>query len=275
MTAPLDIAPGMAAVLAGLCVGIAGIAVAGILAPRFLWPGTVRRIPETPADLPDWRWPWLVVVPPTVVLFKLVAFPLLWMGVSPSLWLAFAVSSASGLVSGILAWWVLCRRLGKPASALGLKLPSWKPHLALLPILGYPLGFSMIILAGLFQIFVLKQPVPSPQLVMKALKGITDPKLRMFAVFAIAVVAPIAEEILFRGVLFRALRHRWGFVAGMVVSAACFSAMHRDLDHFLAIFLLGMVLAFLAEESKSIFPGMCLHAMVNGGAVWLVWNLPV
>ncbi|MBI2922129.1 MAG: CPBP family intramembrane metalloprotease [Planctomycetes bacterium] len=267
--------PSLALFLAAICGVVGGVCLVLLLAPRWAWPDRVRGVPERPEEAADWKWPWLVGLPPLIVALQLVGFPLKWAGVRPTLWLAFGVSIGSGLVCVLLAWQMLCRRLRKPASALGLRMPHWKPHLVLLPVLGYPLGLSLMFLAILFQIAVLKQPLPPPQDSMKAIRAITDPALRILAIVAVTVAAPVAEEILFRGVLFRGLRFRWGFVPAMVVSAAVFSLAHLDLDHAGAIFMLGLVLAFVTAESESLYPGMVLHAIVNSVAVWAAWKFPM
>ena len=266
--------PGLALFLAGIGVTVAGVCLGLLLAPRWAWPDRVRGGPERPEERADWKWPWLAALPPLIVVLQLVGYPLKWAGVPPTLWLAFGVSIGSGVASVALAWLSLCVRPGKPVSALGLRLPHWKPHLVLLPVLAYPLGLSLMCLAILFQLSVLKQPLPPPQASMKAIRAIMDPALRILTIVAITVAAPIAEEILFRGVLFRGLRHRWGFAAAMLVSAAVFSLAHLDLEHAGPIFMLGLVLAFVTAESESLYPGMVLHAMVNGVAVWAAWKFP-
>lgn len=243
-------------------------------APRLLWPDRVAPLPDPPAERPDWPWPWLLALPPLVVALQFVAYPLRFAGVRPTPWVALAISMGSGLATTGLAWALLCRRLGRPAASLGLRWPRWKPHVAWLPAFGYPFGLCAMLLAIVFEMAVLKRPLPSAQAAMKMMRAMEDPALRVFAVAAVAVVAPFAEEVLFRGVLFRGLRLRWGLVPAMLASAALFSAAHLDIGHALPIFVLGLVLAFLVEESGSVWPGIAMHAMVNGVATTLAWKLP-
>lgn len=267
--------PALAAGIA-IAAGIIGSIFAVLLvAPRLAWPDRLRPAPEPPRESADWSWAATLVLPFLIIVLQLVAFPLRWAGVPRSLWLAFGVSTGSGVLSVFLAWLLLCRRRGRPARALGWKLPDWRPHVLLLPLLAYPVALALMVLAVLFQIFVLHQPVPPPQAAVRALRAVTSPALRTLAVAAVAVVAPFAEETLFRGVLFRGLSFRWGFLPAMLVSAALFSAAHMDLEHALPIFMLGLLLAFLAREARSIVPGMFLHAMVNGGSILLAWKLPM
>jgi membrane protease YdiL (CAAX protease family) len=81
----------------------------------------------------------------------------------------------------------------------------------------------------------------------------------------VAVGAPLWEEIFFRGVLYGALRRRFGVAAGCVASATLFSLLHPQLPlGFLPIFFLGAMLALLYEWRRSLVPGMVLHALNNG-----------
>lgn len=256
------------------CVFVGSLFFALMLAPRLAWPANYREAPDEPESQPNWHWLWLILLPPSIILFQFVILPLRWIGVPPSLWLAFGTSIASGLAGVALAWWLLCRREGRPVRALGVRWPRLGLQLVQLPVFAYPVALSLMLLSVLFQVAVLRRPAPPMQASMKAVMSIASPSLKVLAIVAITVVAPIAEELLFRGVLFRGLRFRWGVVPAMVVSAAVFAAAHLDLDHTLPIFSLGLLLAFVAEESRSILPGIVLHALVNGMALFLVWKLP-
>ena len=81
-----------------------------------------------------------------------------------------------------------------------------------------------------------------------------------------AAIVPIAEEFLFRGVLYRWLRDSWGLYAGLVGSALVFSAVHLVLGSpaGLQIFLIGLALAYLYEHTGSLKPSMVFHGVNNG-----------
>lgn len=88
----------------------------------------------------------------------------------------------------------------------------------------------------------------------------------LWLAFVLAVVvAPVIEEIFFRGVLFRGLRSRMGLGGAAAFSAFVFASLHPTLPSgFLPIFTLGMVLAVLREKTGSLYPGMIAHALNNG-----------
>jgi membrane protease YdiL (CAAX protease family) len=87
------------------------------------------------------------------------------------------------------------------------------------------------------------------------------------AVVATCVLAPVLEEMLFRGVLLRAflMQHpRW---AAISYSALFFGVAHLNIYQFALAFLLGLLLGWLFERSRSLIPCIALHAALNG---WVV-----
>ncbi len=86
----------------------------------------------------------------------------------------------------------------------------------------------------------------------------------------LAVLAPICEEILFRGFLYSALRKYWGILPSMLLSAFAFAGIHLDAGGFLPLFTLGMLFAFTFERTRSILPCMIAHGLWNGGTFTMV-----
>ena len=87
------------------------------------------------------------------------------------------------------------------------------------------------------------------------------------AVILAAVLAPVLEEMLFRGLILRSfLRQypRWPAIAG---SALIFGAAHMNLYQLVVATLLGLVLGWLYERSKSLIPCITLHAAYNSTLV--------
>ncbi len=82
-----------------------------------------------------------------------------------------------------------------------------------------------------------------------------------------AVVAPVAEEVFFRGFLYAGLRGRWGLGWGLAVSALIFGLAHLMPGVLVPIALLGVVLAWLYEVTGSLWPSILLHMAINGLAL--------
>jgi membrane protease YdiL (CAAX protease family) len=95
----------------------------------------------------------------------------------------------------------------------------------------------------------------------------------LLTLFVAAVVAPMAEEIFFRGFLYGGLRGRIGIRRAMIVSALFFTALHLSLELFLPIFVLGLFLAWLYEQTGSLYPGILLHAANNALSLLLLFLL--
>ncbi len=88
----------------------------------------------------------------------------------------------------------------------------------------------------------------------------------MLALFLGGVVAPLAEEIFFRGFLYAGLRSRWGTVWGVIASSLIFALVHLSPTVILPIFLMGVVLAFVYTYSGSLWPSILLHGTINAMA---------
>ena len=82
--------------------------------------------------------------------------------------------------------------------------------------------------------------------------------------FVGAVLAPVVEEIFFRGFLFQGFRQRYGWVNSMLLSSAIFATAHLDLVALIPTFILGCLLAYMFQRTNSIWPGVILHFLVNG-----------
>jgi hypothetical protein len=80
----------------------------------------------------------------------------------------------------------------------------------------------------------------------------------------IAVVAPIAEELFFRGMLYPIMRRRWGAGWAMVLNALVFALAHFLPVLIPGLFFVGLILAVVRERSQSVLPGILLHVLQNG-----------
>jgi membrane protease YdiL (CAAX protease family) len=84
----------------------------------------------------------------------------------------------------------------------------------------------------------------------------------LFGIFA-AVIAPIAEETIFRIFLFNAVMRYGGFWTGAIVSGLCFGAVHGDAFAFLPLALGGVLLCYVYYRSGNAFASMISHGLFN------------
>jgi uncharacterized protein len=80
------------------------------------------------------------------------------------------------------------------------------------------------------------------------------------------VMAPLAEEVFFRGLLFPVLRSRFGVAWGVIVTGALFSLVHAlgsPPEALIVLFVLGSGLCLLYLRTGSLLPCIGLHALNN------------
>ena len=77
------------------------------------------------------------------------------------------------------------------------------------------------------------------------------------------IIAPVVEEIFFRGFLQSALKKSFGGRYAVIMSAALFSAVHIDIFAFLQIFILGLLLGHLYEKTKTLTASIIVHVTHN------------
>jgi membrane protease YdiL (CAAX protease family) len=91
----------------------------------------------------------------------------------------------------------------------------------------------------------------------------------VLVVLAIVVVAPIAEEIFFRGVVFNAWLREGGRRFAFIGSAVLFAVIHVSLVSLVPIFVLGLMLAWIYNRTGTLVAPIAMHATVNGISVAL------
>lgn len=168
-------------------------------------------------------------------------------------------------VVGLLAALGLLRRRGVPlAPIVGPSRPVGRHvgigvGLGLVAIVGSTLLVSLLI--------ALTGSEATPQQVLT--DGIVDtPERLVLAVLAAVVMAPIAEELLFRGLLHRALRHRLRIVPATLLSSVIFAVVHVDVAAsqplaLVGLTFVGVVLAIAHERTGSLLVPVVMHATHN------------
>jgi uncharacterized protein len=95
-----------------------------------------------------------------------------------------------------------------------------------------------------------------------------------------AVIAPVVEELFFRGFLFGLYRRRQPLWVAYVASSALFTLLHlmpgqmnvsQSAGLSVGIFLLAMLLAWLYQRTGSLYPGMLAHAVNNATGLILFY----
>lgn len=101
----------------------------------------------------------------------------------------------------------------------------------------------------------------------------------VFAVMSACLLAPLAEEILYRGVLFGSLRNRIGVVPGALMSSAVFAILHfYDGYGLVSVGVFGFSCALLYSGTGSLATVIVLHVLYNTSIKipeWIVYHAPL
>jgi uncharacterized protein len=133
--------------------------------------------------------------------------------------------------------------------------------------------FAYYLVAGLFATYVLE---PEQEDIGETL-GVGDETLlvSILAVVLIAGLAPIAEEIFFRGFLFGGLRKRFPLWPAAILAGVIFGAIHAPtgVTAVIPLAALGVAFCWLYEKTGSLWPSVIGHAINNGLALALAGSL--
>jgi membrane protease YdiL (CAAX protease family) len=164
------------------------------------------------------------------------------------------------LVAGYVFVW-------RPRALAALpSFPGRDPLAAILAGLGWGVlawvGSTVALYLVTLLLTAIGQP-PRPEPAERAIQML-DPWV---VVIAVAVFAPIAEELFFRGIVFNAWRREAGRRWAYVGSAALFALIHLSIVSLLPIFLLGLALAWVYERTGNLLAPIAMHATVNAISV--------
>ncbi|MBM7557901.1 CPBP family intramembrane glutamic endopeptidase [Halanaerobacter jeridensis] len=114
---------------------------------------------------------------------------------------------------------------------------------------------------------------PATQAAVKSL--LSSENLFLFLVHSllIVIIAPITEEIFFRGFIYLYCKNKVGIKWGIIISALVFGLAHFNFWIFLPTFSGGIILAWIYEQTDSLYPAMIAHGTWNGIIIVLLYIL--
>lgn len=151
---------------------------------------------------------------------------------------------------------------------LGLKWPAWHWIFLIAPItvVAMWIFFGGLQASGYMK-WIESFGVETVQDSVKIFQKSSNPIVLGLMAFAAIVVAPLCEEIVFRGYLYPVMKKFSGpWVAG-VCSALIFAAAHGSLVALLPLFVFGCVLVFIYEKTGSLWAPIAVHFCFNGATV--------
>ena len=149
------------------------------------------------------------------------------------------------------------------ADYLAIARPRWKDVLVGLAVVLVLLPISDL------SAWLLDKPL-TPPFVIAAYTTARDTGILPLFALALIVAAPLAEETLFRGFMYRGLAaSRVGTIGAILIPTLVWTLMHQQYDAFYLsyVFVLGLIFGWLRWRSGTIVTPMIIHAVINAGAL--------
>jgi hypothetical protein len=87
-------------------------------------------------------------------------------------------------------------------------------------------------------------------------------------IITIVLLAPIGEELLFRGFLQKYLEIAWGDITkAILLSSLFFAAIHFNPYWLIQIYLLGVLLGYIAWQTQSVVSSIIFHVIINASSL--------
>jgi len=233
--------------------------------------GVARPAPSPPAGRQSffsavpWRWRDVLIglLPMGAVVTAPAWLPL----VSPEGWWILTLLFTAWLLGYPL--WVARRRHASPLRFPGLRAFAIETALAVLLLLALWAVLALLATAGAWLFDWPDTSDPSLEPVVRSTDRASTVGILLLAV----VVAPVAEEVFFRGMLFNALAQRLPWVVAALVQAIVFALLHLyALPQTTLLAITGLILAAVYRWRKTLLAPILLHSLHNATVVALtVW----
>lgn len=106
----------------------------------------------------------------------------------------------------------------------------------------------------------------------ETMRGLTEGNIFVVVLYTV-LIAPIAEEIVFRGVILHKARRVLPFIGANVLQAAFFGMYHQNIVQGIYAALLGFLFGLVCRKYNSLYAPILLHILVNASA-YLVMTQP-
>lgn len=241
-------------------------------------PASGAPIPEPPSDDPErppvpWRFADLIL---GLVIGFIVGSLL-----AGGLWAAIGMENVDGpmglFIGGtaiylgmvVFSHHFALKRRGADLRAAGLRPSTVGALFLMIPVL-----FGVLIVEGRVTEIVIEMFGQTPTVGEQLLGpegdiGTIDTADLLWLAALAVVVAPLAEEFIFRGLVYGYLRSKFGISAAVIVSSLAFAASHFQPLLIAPLFVLGMALALVYQRYKSLWVPITLHALNNLVVVWI------
>ena len=166
-----------------------------------------------------------------------------------------------GLIISTLILWINYKKekLSFGLSIENLKYVIWTPLIYLITII-------LLLFVGLLNQYLLTNFFDieiKPQDILERFKELENPFEISIFVIGSAAIAPIYEELLFRGIIFPTLIQKTNFTIALLLSSLLFAVLHFHLSALLPLFVLSIILSITYLYTSTIWASISLHALFN------------
>lgn len=177
-------------------------------------------------------------------------------------------------------WVALGQRLKWRDIGLAQQLPRWR-DIGLAPV-----AFILSLIVTGIAMYIASLVIPGVDLATKQQVGFENLTQRyemLLAFFTLVVLAPVCEELLFRGYLYGRIRRYYNATWTIVLTALVFGAMHvyagpgmpLQWNVMIATVVLAVFIGALREYTGSIWAGILVHMLKNGVAFFVLFVAPL
>ncbi len=182
----------------------------------------------------------------------------------------FVLSVSSEVIMAFVAVGMAMSSLGATREQLGIARPfKWMDL-----VVGIAAGLALVgigdAIGSAQKLFFGDHPQATVQIIMSH-HGVVSFALDFVSV---ALVAGICEELMFRGVVFTAFAQRMPVWSAAILSGLAFGIAHVDQWSLAALFVVGVGLALLYSQTRSLWPNMVAHTTFNAFSLVLIYWFP-
>ena len=123
-------------------------------------------------------------------------------------------------------------------------------------LLTIPLTVALAVISEALASFI-----PMPESFVKLFEQMIQINLQGF--LTIVIIAPILEELIFRGVILKRFLDKYSENKAIILSALIFGIAHANPWQFIGAVLIGIILGWIFVKTKSVLPGMFMHFINN------------
>lgn len=246
-----------------------------VLAGRFMLAS--KPVPIGPPTLPKGKVPGWFYAPTDllgVLVFFLIYYGFAYMGATAEK-VEGNPYTAEALLFGIgiqvfmpaMALAIVVGRVS-PIEWLGLRWKDWVQVFGIAPLSVFLMfAFSITLYSLGYNDMLVALGVAEEQQAVTMFREGQDPVVLAMIVFAAVIVAPVCEEVIFRGYLYPVAKKYAHPTVAALFSALVFAAAHGNVAALVPLFVFGLVLVAVYEYTGSIWAPIAVHFLFNGSTV--------